>query len=565
MATIKFDQVGLTPPGVAGQTRTDGLATGAEVTITTSEPGTVQFLWVPLEDAGASASLHQVSASVWKFTPNSGVYGTYRVKFTPTANPSAFTVRLFGIRTPNHGMRIPALNEDADPNASLINHGASVLDASECNEPEDDGPFASGNYGGWYSAVAELMRVVDGITDFQLQSASSQGLELTEEDGTHFLTLHFGSGAGEIASGSGLAAAQASIVTNTANIATNAASIVTNTANISSLSSSLSSHTGDTSNPHSVTKAQVGLSAVSNDLQLKRADNDWGGYTLQTGAPAAGDQFIIERAADGAKRRMLAASLDAVYGTRNPVWDRPTTGTSDDDEFDIDTLASGAWSISLTASMGTPMTRDGALDMSQAIASGHYRSSVIGGVLHLQIRQNEEVFMWKTVAGALSSHQIWFAGIGMITEMGTANTLDPRFSLQYTKNNGGVPSFADRAFIRTLTSNESYQLFSQTASATVSNLSTNPFSLAMMEGIALRINHGSAAAGNFGGFGFKRNGTILTVLNGNSQQFNSATDKVGFNLQGNTAQSPTGVNNTLFLLHFFRRVDIGAGKWLAQA
>lgn len=38
--------------------------------------------------------------------------------------------------------------------------------------------------------------------------------------------------------------------------------------------SNLSSHTGNTSNPHGVTKAQVGLSAVTNDAQLKTGDLD---------------------------------------------------------------------------------------------------------------------------------------------------------------------------------------------------------------------------------------------------------------------------------------------------
>lgn len=56
-------------------------------------------------------------------------------------------------------------------------------------------------------------------------------------------------------------------------IGVNAGNIATNAGSIASVSGSLSAHAGNTSNPHSVTKAQVGLGNVTNDAQLKAASN----------------------------------------------------------------------------------------------------------------------------------------------------------------------------------------------------------------------------------------------------------------------------------------------------
>lgn len=259
-------------------------------------------------------------------------------------------------------------------------------------------------------------------------------------------------------------------------------------------------------------------------------------------------------------------SLLASRGARDPIWDAPTVAGPNDEEFNTDVLAAGTWSIALTASLGTPMTRDGAIDLTQNVASGHYRSSAIGGTLYVQLRQNEEVMIWKTIAAAQSGNLLWFAGVGFQNEIGTASAVDPRCSLQWCNNNAGVPSFADRAFIRTTSSGEAYQMLTVTAGATISNVSTNTFTLMPLQGLALHINHGSAAAGNVGAFGFARNGTLATVCNGNGQQFNAANSKIVFNLQANTAQPPvSGVNNCMFALHFMRSIDLAAGQWIAQA
>lgn len=59
-------------------------------------------------------------------------------------------------------------------------------------------------------------------------------------------------------------------------------------------------HIADLTNPHNVTKTQVGLSAVSNDAQLKRSSNDFASFVQRT--PVNADVFLFEDASGtGAK------------------------------------------------------------------------------------------------------------------------------------------------------------------------------------------------------------------------------------------------------------------------
>lgn len=165
-AVIRIDQVGL-PAGVAGQSRSDGLDTGALVTLTSTGGGvthTFTLLWVPDADTTAVSSLAPTGTpSVWTFTPDTGVFGTYRIELIvdaglPTEDRS---VRLFSIRTAAKSLRIPALNERADPRATLDLDGVDQIESSEDNEPEAGGPFAAGNYGGWYRSLRELYEAVE--------------------------------------------------------------------------------------------------------------------------------------------------------------------------------------------------------------------------------------------------------------------------------------------------------------------------------------------------------------------------------------------------------------------
>ena len=165
-ASMLIDQAGL-PPGVAGQARTDGLLTGALVTLTSVAGGVTsrfRLLWVPPADTTAVPTLAEFSPGVWTFTPLAGAWGSYRIELIvdeglPTEQRQ---IRIFGIRSPNAGLLVPAANERADANASLANMGPAVIAKSEDNEPVS--PFITGNPFGWSRPLQELYEYVETLS-----------------------------------------------------------------------------------------------------------------------------------------------------------------------------------------------------------------------------------------------------------------------------------------------------------------------------------------------------------------------------------------------------------------
>lgn len=158
-AQMTIDQAGL-PAGVAGRARTDGLATGALVTVTntgTASTTRVRLLWVPPEDSTVLASLTQTGPNTWTFAPQAARYGTYRIELTTDLGlPTQDTqIRVFGIRMPLSGLLIPAANEVADALASLANNTPTVIAASENNEAFS--PFLTGSAFGWWKAMRDAL------------------------------------------------------------------------------------------------------------------------------------------------------------------------------------------------------------------------------------------------------------------------------------------------------------------------------------------------------------------------------------------------------------------------
>ncbi len=178
MATMKIDQAGL-PAGAAGFARTDGLDTGALVTLTSTGAGsthTFRLLWIPPTDTTAIGSLAQTGPTVWTFSPDVGAlaWGSYRIELIvdeglPTESRQ---IRIFGVRT-SSGLLIPAANEIADPNASLENVGATQIAASENNEPF--GVFAGGSAWGWWKALEEVIQLAGSGAVANLQDAYDGG------------------------------------------------------------------------------------------------------------------------------------------------------------------------------------------------------------------------------------------------------------------------------------------------------------------------------------------------------------------------------------------------------
>lgn len=159
-ALLRIDQAGL-PVGVPGVSRSDGLDTGALVTLTNLGGGTtlhVRLLWVPPEDLSALPSLTQINPTQFTFSPQAGTWGTYRIEMIvdlglPTESRTRHT---FGVRLPVTGFLIPAANELADPSSNLQNATEPArLEASETNEPF--APFIGRQPFGWWKAIRDLM------------------------------------------------------------------------------------------------------------------------------------------------------------------------------------------------------------------------------------------------------------------------------------------------------------------------------------------------------------------------------------------------------------------------
>lgn len=163
---FRIDQAGLAA-GTPGRARTDGLATGALVTLTNTSGGTTTFrlLWVPVGDTTAVASLAPTGpgSDVWTFSPTPSRPGTYRIQLIRNLGQPGEVreERVFRVRTPNKGLIIPAFNEAADPLGSLLNNGPAVVEASADNALDYAGALAALDYAGWFRAKHELIMAAD--------------------------------------------------------------------------------------------------------------------------------------------------------------------------------------------------------------------------------------------------------------------------------------------------------------------------------------------------------------------------------------------------------------------
>jgi hypothetical protein len=80
-------------------------------------------------------------------------------------------------------------------------------------------------------------------------------------------------------------------------------------------------HVGSTSNPHSVTKSQIGLGDVTNDAQLKRAAGDFNSFGEKL-LPVGADIVLIEDSANGfAKQKLPLSHLLSAAGSVGFKWD----------------------------------------------------------------------------------------------------------------------------------------------------------------------------------------------------------------------------------------------------
>ncbi len=91
----------------------------------------------------------------------------------------------------------------------------------------------------------------------------------------------------------------------------------------------IDTHLANTSNPHTVTAAQVGLSNVTDDAQLKRSGADWGGYSGKA-ILAAADRLLIENS-DSSYAKAISTPIGMAPGLSipdllNPLREGPVVG-----------------------------------------------------------------------------------------------------------------------------------------------------------------------------------------------------------------------------------------------
>lgn len=187
-ASMTIDQAGLVPAGVPNFARSDGLDTGALVTLTSnSHVNTFRFelLWVgqsPAPDTTSVSSLAGPIGNTFTFSPTAGVYGSWRIRLVTDegAPDEDEQIRIFAIVEAGK-TRIPALNERASSEASLQNAGGAIVQQAEFNEPDGivGSPYELGNYGGWEKAFRDAVENASGgtgqIHDFVLDPGAVAG------------------------------------------------------------------------------------------------------------------------------------------------------------------------------------------------------------------------------------------------------------------------------------------------------------------------------------------------------------------------------------------------------
>jgi hypothetical protein len=175
--SIRISQAGLAT-GNDDVSRTDGLANGGLVTIVRTSPydGTVRLVDVPPGDTTSLSTFEQVSSDTWTYTPTAGVYGSWAIEeVTRRTNASTEKQRrIFGVRLPKSGLLIPALNETADPNATIVDATAVMITRSDNNAVDfNTAALNARAYAGWWRSVYELFMAIEN------SQVNSQGVSET--------------------------------------------------------------------------------------------------------------------------------------------------------------------------------------------------------------------------------------------------------------------------------------------------------------------------------------------------------------------------------------------------
>lgn len=167
-AVLLLNQTGL-PAGSNGFARTDGLNTGATVTISSvgvAQTHEARVLSFPETDTTTISTFVQNSTTEWEFDPTSGIDGMWRIELVTDRGTAAEDrqVRVFGIRDGN-GYLFPSFGLVADPLANRpdLTDPAKLLEfiqANELNEPT--ALFTSGYPFGYFAELDAILRGAAG-------------------------------------------------------------------------------------------------------------------------------------------------------------------------------------------------------------------------------------------------------------------------------------------------------------------------------------------------------------------------------------------------------------------
>lgn len=149
--------------------------------------------------------------------------------------------------------------------------------------------------------------------------------------------------------------------------------------------------------------------AQSDLAYLKRAGSDWGGFPVQSGVNGA-DKLLIERFSDSAKYAIAASSFALPTDRAGfPYLHKPTSPDSwnlEARDWTNPDLAANGWTITLLDTPWTVQTRSGNVDLNSDPAANTYRSTLAGGVLHLQFPVLTYVIIYKATAATAFTYAL---------------------------------------------------------------------------------------------------------------------------------------------------------------
>ncbi len=206
-AVLLLDQAGL-PAGSSGFARTDGLITGALVTVQSVGIATTheaRILTLDERDTTSLGSFTQISQDppTWTFSPTAGVDGMIRIELVTDRGLASEDrqVRVFGIRDAN-GLLFPSYGLLSDP---LANHPdladaqklLEFIQANELNEPTT--LFPNGNPFGYQAELDKILRggatggaPTPSDTAFFYSDDFAEGLRAAAADGPNRIAVALG-------------------------------------------------------------------------------------------------------------------------------------------------------------------------------------------------------------------------------------------------------------------------------------------------------------------------------------------------------------------------------------